>query len=127
MQQNTPLIMQIEDEENIRKLISVNLVQRGYRAVEAYNGEDGLEQIRAQTPDLLILNIILPDMSGLDVLDHLDDNSPPSPYFPVIIITASLLDTETIITHHPRVKKVFTKPFDIKDIVHFIQEEIPNE
>jgi DNA-binding response OmpR family regulator len=127
MQQNAPLIMQIEDEENIRKLMSVNLVQRGYRAVEAHNGEDGLEQIRAQTPDLLILNIRLPDMSGLDVLDHLDDNSPPYPDFPVIIITASLLDTEAITTHHPRVKKIFTKPFDIKDVVHFIQEEVPNE
>jgi DNA-binding response OmpR family regulator len=125
MQQHAPLVLQIEDEENIRKLITVNLVQRGYRVVEAWNGQEGLQQLRAQTPDLLVLNLMLPDMSGLDVLDHLNDNSLPPSDFSVIIITATLVDTEEIIRRYPRVIKIFIKPFDVKEVVELIHQKLP--
>jgi DNA-binding response OmpR family regulator len=125
MQQNAPLILQVEDEDNIRKLITVNLVRRGYRVVEACDGQEGLQLLRNLTPDLLILNITLPDMSGLDILDRLNDNSLPPSDFPVIIITASPVDTGMILRQYTRVAKIFTKPFDIKEVIDFIHENTP--
>jgi DNA-binding response OmpR family regulator len=125
MQQNAPLILQVEDEENIRKLITVNLVKRGYRVKEAYNGQEGLDNLRAQTPDLLILNILLPDMSGLDILDELNGESPPPSGFPVIIITASPINTERILHNYPRVAKIFTKPFEVMEVIEFIYQILP--
>jgi DNA-binding response OmpR family regulator len=125
MKQNAPLILQVEDEENIRKLITVNLVQRGYRVIETYNGRQGLEELHRQTPDLLILNMGLPDMSGLDILDQLNGNLSPSSDFPVLIITASLVDTEAIMHRYPRVAHIFIKPFDVKSVIEMIQNLLP--
>jgi DNA-binding response OmpR family regulator len=125
MQQYAPLILQVEDEDNIRKLITVNMVRRGYRVVEACTGLQGLQALRDETPDLLVLNIKLPDMSGLDILDHLNDNSLPASDFPVIIITAFPIDTEMILRQYTRVAKIFTKPFDIKEVIDFIHENTP--
>jgi DNA-binding response OmpR family regulator len=125
MQQAVPTILQVEDEENIRKLLTVNLVQRGYNVVEAFTGEQGLEEIRNQTPDLLILNIRLPDMSGLDILDQLKDDSLPPSNFPAIIITAFVIDTQSVLRQYPRVAKIFTKPFDVKEVIEFIQQILP--
>ncbi len=125
MQQYAPLILQVEDEDNIRKLITVNMVQRGYRVLEACTGQQGLQLLREQIPDLLILNIKLPDMSGLDILDHLNNNSLPSSDFPVIIITAFPIDTEMILSQYTRVAKIFTKPFGIKEVIDFIHEKTP--
>ena len=125
MQHNAPLILQVEDEENIRKLITVNLVQRNYQVVEAFTGQDGLDQLRDQTPDLLILNIRLPDMSGLYILDQMDGKSLPLSDFPVIIISAFLIDTELILSQYPRVARIFTKPFDVKEVIGFIYQILP--
>lgn len=125
MGQTAPLILQVEDEENIRKLITVNLVQRSYQVVEAFTGQEGLDQLRDQTPDLLILNIRLPDMSGLDILDQMDGVSLPTSDFPVIIITAFVIDTDSILHQYPRVARIFTKPFDVKEVIRFIYQILP--
>jgi two-component system, OmpR family, alkaline phosphatase synthesis response regulator PhoP len=127
MQQRVPTILQVEDEENIRKLITVNLVERGYHVVETYDGQQGLDYLRDQKPDLLILNILLPDISGLDLLDQLDENSAQFSDLPVILITASEVDKNRIVNEHPRVIRIFTKPFDVKEVVDFIHQKIPKD
>jgi two-component system, OmpR family, alkaline phosphatase synthesis response regulator PhoP len=127
MQRSVPMILHVEDEENIRKLITVNLIERGYQVVEAFNGQEALDNLRDQTPDLMILNIKLPDISGLDILEHLDDKNIPSSDVPVVLMTATDVDKDQIVSQHPRIVKIFTKPFDVKEVVDFIHEKLPKD
>ena len=127
MQTAAPLILQVEDEENIRKLISVNLEKRGYRVLEAHNGQQGLDHLRDVQPDLLILNMKLPDISGMEILEHLNEKDVPTTEIPVILISAYEIDKNQIQNQHPRVVKIFTKPFDVKEVIEFIYEIVPHQ
>ena len=73
-------ILVVEDEPNVRKLVVVNLIQRGYRVVEAENGQGAWKQLNAQKPALMILDIKLPDMMGWEILDQYGDEVPPGAF-----------------------------------------------
>jgi DNA-binding response OmpR family regulator len=118
------MIHVIEDEENIRKLVTVNLAKRGHEVVEAYNAEQGLKHLEHLRPELMILNIKLPDLSGLEILDHLDQMPPPYVNFPVVLITGTMIDDAAILRKYPRVIKIFTKPFDINELIAFVHDTL---
>ena len=61
----------VEDEADIRELISFNLEMSGYEVLKARNGEDGLAKARSEMPDLIILDLMLPGMDGIQVCSHL--------------------------------------------------------
>src|SRR5215216_4405447 len=79
----------VEDEVNIRKFVSANLVARGFQVVEAGNAEEGLDQLRENPPDVLVLDIRLPGMSGWDLLQVMGEEAALS-RVPVIVMTASV-------------------------------------
>jgi DNA-binding response OmpR family regulator len=114
------MIHVIEDEENIRKLVTVNLTRRGHEVVEASNAKEALTHLEHLKPDLMILNIKLPDLSGLEILDHLDRKFPSSINSPVILITGTMIDNAAILARYPRVIRIFTKPFDINELIAFV-------
>jgi len=64
-------ILVIEDEEVLRTLISGELRQHGYEVLEAADGQQGWEVIQVQHPDLILLDLLMPVMTGYDVLQHL--------------------------------------------------------
>lgn len=82
-------VLIIEDEMNIRLFVSANLEARGYRVFEAETGEDGLQLLREKSPDAVILDMLLPDMTGLDVLDKMATEQALKA-IPVILMTASI-------------------------------------
>ena len=60
-------ILVIEDDKDIRDLIAFNIKNEGFHSIEAKNGEKGLEKVREKTPDLILLDLMLPGIQGLDV------------------------------------------------------------
>jgi len=64
-------LLLVEDDPFIRDITSIKLVEHGYTVIIAHDGESGLTQIDTEQPDLVLLDLDLPDMSGLDVLSHL--------------------------------------------------------
>ena len=78
-------ILLIEDEQEIRRFLRVSLVGQGYRLVEAATGRDGVMQAASQQPDLVILDLGLPDASGMDLLEQLTGEEP---HLPAIVISA---------------------------------------
>ena len=84
---NTPTILVVEDEEDLRDIIIYNLDREGYKAVGVETGEQGLEQAIVLMPDLMILDLMLPGMSGLDVCKQIkkDDNTET---MPIVIVFA---------------------------------------
>ena len=60
-------VLVVEDEKNIVDILRFNLERKGYRVIEAYDGEEGLRMARTEKPDLILLDIMLPKMIGFDV------------------------------------------------------------
>lgn len=118
-------ILIIEDDTNIRKLISVNLVARGYEVIEAEDAQEGLTKLRYASPAILLLDIKLPDMSGWEVLKIIKDN-PAYPAIPVIVITASLgnINPDYPLSSNEHLRKVLKKPINIQELTQEVKEAL---
>lgn len=100
-------ILLIEDEPQIRKLLRMTLQAHGYEVQESVTGEDGLLQAAAGHPDLVLLDLGLPDGPGLDVLKRLREWSP----MPVIVLTAKDGEEDKIEALDSGADDYVTKPF----------------
>ena len=114
-------VLVVEDEPRIRKLASVNLVARGFRVLEASNGRDGLDQLRSQRPAVVLLDIRLPDITGWEVLDIVQ-NEPEINDIPVVIMTASAMYSREVNNEYQNLYRILSKPVDIRELVQVIKD-----
>lgn len=84
MTSNAPLVMAVDDEPGILRLIKLELTTQGFRVVTASGGEEALKLIEEQPPDIALLDIVMPDMNGLELMRHLRERSS----MPIILLTA---------------------------------------
>lgn len=110
-------ILVVEDEANIRKLITINLISRGYQIFEAKNGEEALAHLHNQTPAMVVLDIKLPDLTGWDILNKMSTDPTLNAAIPVLIMTASLGDANVDLGPYPHVVEILTKPFKTEQLV----------
>ena len=104
-------ILVVDDEPNIVKIVANRLKANGYEVVTAYNGLEGLEKAGQESPDLILLDVIMPDMDGYQVLSRLKDDPRTKP-IPVIMVTArGQLDDVNMATELGAVDYV-VKPFN---------------
>jgi CheY-like chemotaxis protein len=87
------LVLIIEDNDKNLELVRDILQAKGYRTLEAGTAEDGLEIARRQAPDLVLMDIQLPGMDGIQALKALRDN-PATAALPVVAITASVMKAD---------------------------------
>jgi len=106
-------ILVIEDDENIQELIRVNLVREGYRTETASNGEDGLKAAKAHPPDLMLLDLMLPGLDGLEVCRMLK-SEPSTRDVPVIMVTAKGEESDVVTGLELGADDYVTKPFSAK-------------
>ncbi len=117
------IICVIDDEEGIRDEMREWLIDFGYRVVIASNGEEGLQQIREWKPDLIICDVIMPKLNGLEVLREIKRDKKTAS-IPVIMLTAKT-DSPTILqSQELRAADFFMKPFDSKELLEAIQKYI---
>jgi len=109
-------ILVIDDEEDIVDLISYNLAKEGFSIIKAYDGETALRFAQLQKPDLLILDLMLPRMSGIDVCKTIRNN-PVSANLPIIMVTAKGDESDKIIGLEIGADDYITKPFSVKELV----------
>ncbi len=115
--------MIIEDDTNIRKLLRVNLMARGFKVLEAEEGRQGLDILRNASPSILLLDIKLPDISGWDLLKIMaSDHS--YPHIPVIVITASLNSIKPEHDFYDELRKVLVKPLNIQELTDEIKKAL---
>ncbi|MFB0533585.1 MAG: response regulator [Anaerolineae bacterium] len=82
-----PSVLIVDDDKELADLVRIHLLGGGFWAVCAYNGREAIEKVGKQIPDLLILDILMPEMDGFEVIKALKDN-PLTRHVPVIILTA---------------------------------------
>jgi CheY-like chemotaxis protein len=120
-------ILVVEDEANVRKLVTVNLNSRGYQVLEAENGKEALAHLHTQTPAMMVLDIKLPDITGWDILNTIASDPTLTADFPVLVMTASLGDANVDLKPYPSVIEIIIKPFKIKRLISTIQRILGTE
>lgn len=81
---NEPLVLAVDDEAGILRLIKLELAAQGFRVLTASNGDEALKVVEEQRPDIVLLDVVMPGMSGLETLRALRERWP----IPVILVTA---------------------------------------
>jgi DNA-binding response OmpR family regulator len=109
-------ILIVEDEKDIVKMLDYNLKKEGFRALSANNGEDGLDMARKEHPDLILLDLMLPEMDGLEVCKAIK-NDTKTAHIPIIILTAKAQETDKIVGLELGADDYVTKPFSPKELI----------
>jgi phosphate regulon transcriptional regulator PhoB len=109
-------ILIVDDEQDIADLVSYNLEKEGYATIKAYDGGDVLKTVKTQKPDLVILDLMLPHMNGLDICRAIRAN-PETVNLPIIMLTAKADEVDKIIGLEIGADDYMTKPFSVKELI----------
>lgn len=109
----SPTILVIEDEAPIQKFLRLALGSQGYQLVESETGADGLLQAATRSPDLIILDLGLPDMDGVELVRRLREWSK----VPVIIVSARGKEQDKIVALDAGADDYLTKPFNVGELL----------
>ncbi|HSL03123.1 MAG TPA: response regulator transcription factor [Nitrospiraceae bacterium] len=109
-------ILIVEDEADIAQLVKLYLEKEGFRTATATTGIEGLKLIKTNRPDMVILDLMLPEMDGLEVCKRIR-SVPDAAFLPVLMLTAKAEESDTIIGLELGADDYVTKPFSPKVLV----------
>ncbi|MBS1249850.1 MAG: Transcriptional regulatory protein KdpE [Chloroflexi bacterium] len=107
------IILVVDDEKRMVRFIRLNLEQDGFNVIAAHDGAGALEQVRTQLPDLILLDVMMPDMSGFEVLRKIREVNT----VPVIMLTAKGEEEDRIHGLELGADDYVTKPFSPRELV----------
>jgi DNA-binding response OmpR family regulator len=106
-------ILVIEDEKQIARIIELELMHEGYTVEIAYNGNEGLEKVQKNEPDLILLDIMLPGLNGIEVCEKIRRFS----QLPIIMLTAKDELSFKVIGLDTGANDYLTKPFEMEELL----------
>jgi len=109
-------ILVVEDESDIRNFVAKALTAKGYKVFEASNGYEGWYLLQKVKPDIVILDIMMPVMDGMEVLKKIREH-PEFKEMPVIMLTGKSEDKDILEGYSVGADYYITKPFDIKTVL----------
>lgn len=116
----------IDDERDLVDTITSLLEARGFQIVKAYSGKSGLDLVHTENPDLVILDIMMPDLDGRDVLIKLK-NDPSTKTIPVIMLTARKEDFERDYGMEIGADDYISKPYDGPSLIDSIKKMLKKQ
>lgn len=130
---NKRRLIYIEDESEMIDLVRLILNRKGYEVIGANGGREGIDLVRRMLPDLVLLDLMMPDVDGWDVYQQMKAD-PSTQNIPVIVITAKAQNIDKILgLHIARVEDYISKPFSPQELLDSIdkvltkQEEVKKE
>ncbi|GAA0180511.1 response regulator transcription factor [Clostridium sediminicola] len=105
-------ILVVDDEKALVDLISINLELEGYEVIVAYDGKEALLKIQEKNPNLVILDVMMPEMNGFEVLQNLQNKD-----IPVIVVTAKKHINDKLLGLTLGADDYITKPFDNRELM----------
>jgi two-component system KDP operon response regulator KdpE len=108
-----PVVLVVDDEAQIRRFLQISLEANDYVVHQAATGQEGLAQAAALRPDVIVLDLGLPDMDGLAVLQHLREWS----HVPVIVLSVRNADTDKVALLDAGADDYLTKPFSLDELL----------
>jgi two-component system alkaline phosphatase synthesis response regulator PhoP/two-component system response regulator VicR len=113
-------ILAVDDERHIVRLIQVNLERAGYEVMTANDGQQALEMVANDRPDLIVLDWMMPQLNGMETLKRLKAN-PTTQDIPVIMLTAKSQDADVFKGWQSGVDCYLTKPFNPMELLTFVK------
>lgn len=113
-------ILVVEDEVSLLKLETILLTTRGYQVCSAKNGRDALECVKKEMPDLVLLDVMLPEVDGFEVCRQIKSN-PLTSHILVVLLTAKKAREDVAMGKEVRADSYITKPFQTAVVIRTIQ------
>src|SRR5437867_8777424 len=115
-----PRILIIEDERGLTDVLSYNLQREGYDTVVAHDGQEGLRKAQMQLPDLIILDLMLPTLDGLEICRELRAGE-RTRTVPILMLTAKAEETDQVVGFTMGADDYVTKPFAVKVLLQRVK------
>jgi len=119
-------ILIVDDEPYMIRLLQHHVERAGYQMIKAVNGREALEKVRLAKPDLIIMDVMMPELNGLEVLGELR-GSPETAELPVIIMTANAQRFTKEEAESVGVSAFLTKPFSPTQLMMEIRRQLGGE
>lgn len=116
-------ILIVDDEEDTLNLLRQRLKEAGYRTLEASNGKEAIEKATQNAPDLILLDIMMPEVTGWDVMERLQKQQDTAS-IPVVVLSAAGSDADKQRGYRMGIKNYLTKPIEIRDLVLEIRKVV---
>lgn len=110
------VIYSVEDDKDIAKIINKTLSKQGYEVLSFYDGTSFLEAVKTKKPDMILLDMMLPDLSGSELLERIRKD-PANSEIPIIIISANALVTDKVDGLDMGADDYIAKPFDLLELM----------
>jgi two-component system phosphate regulon response regulator PhoB len=118
-----PKILVIEDERALVEVLTINLEREGFEVVFAHDGQEGLRQAQLKLPDLILLDLMLPLKSGLEVCREIRIGT-RTRGIPVIMVTSKAEESDQLVGFATGADDYVTKPFSMKVLIQRIKKEL---
>jgi two-component system alkaline phosphatase synthesis response regulator PhoP/two-component system response regulator VicR len=119
-------ILAVDDERHIVRLVQINLEKEGYEVVTASTGREALEKVASENPDLIVMDVMMPEMDGFEALEKLKAD-PETANIPVIMLTAKAQDADVFSGWQKGADLYLTKPFNPAELLTFVKRILANQ
>lgn len=116
-------ILIVDDDAGIRMLLSKFLQREGYETIMAENGLEGVEFAKKHQPDIIIMDVVMPQMDGLTAARLIKFYKPLSDV-PILFLTAKDANKEIELAQEVRAEVYITKPFDVRQVIQVVKETV---
>jgi CheY-like chemotaxis protein len=123
---NRPTVLVCDDEPALRMLVRETLIRADYTVVEARDGDEALEHVRTEHPDLIVLDMMMPGRSGSDVLAELR-RDPATAATPVIMLTARAQASDRAAMNAAGANHFLTKPFSPLGLTALVEDVLAHD
>ena len=117
-------IMIVDDEPSLIELVSAILEEEGFEVIPCVNGKQALEKLKTEKPDLILLDMMMPGMTGREVRDKIKENSETAELKVIFLTIVKVQDLGEDIIKQMDISDYITKPFDNKDLINRIKKVI---
>ncbi|MCA1839476.1 MAG: PleD family two-component system response regulator [Actinomycetota bacterium] len=118
-----PTVLIVDDEPDVRTLCKVNLEYEGYRVIEAADGLEALEVVKTDKPDVILLDLMMPNLDGWEVLKRLQAD-PETGKIPVLLLTAKADQESQLHGWEAGIVEYVTKPFNPVTLPRYIKKAL---
>ncbi|HEY3280820.1 MAG TPA: response regulator [Armatimonadota bacterium] len=119
-------ILAVDDQVHIVRLVQINLERHGYQVATAYDGEEALQKVKQERPDLIVCDVMMPRKDGFEVLRELKAD-PTTRDIPVIMLTAKAQDADVFKGWASGVDCYLTKPFNPGELISFVKRVLESQ
>ena len=117
----TQRILVVEDDEMVAEVVRVNLEAEGYEVTHALNGAAGLAAVSQQMPDLVVLDVMMPEVDGWTVLTRLRDDM-ATRHLPIVMLSAKAMPADQVRGYNLGANAYLTKPFSATELIEKVRQ-----